>query len=137
MQKQEDDDDGENRAFKNGFFHVFQRALDVVSSRIDHLYFDALGQALLQVFDRLADAVAGLYDISVLHLEYTDTDGAFAVDARNRRFFLLAVDDFRDLIQIHRRAALARHDDFLEAFRIFDLAFDPDQLFCPATSDAA
>ena len=49
----------------------------------------------------------------------------------------LAVDDVGDLVQIHRRAALVRDDDALEAARILDLAFDANQLFVRIARNAA
>jgi hypothetical protein len=68
----------------------------------------------------------GVDDVRVLRLLDVDRDRRPAVDARDRFFFLLAVDDVRDLRQVDRRAALLGDDDPGELRRILDLALDAD-----------
>ena len=52
------------------------------------------------------DAAARVDDVRVLRFLDVDRDRRAAVDPRDRRLLLLAVDDVRDLRQVDRRAAL-------------------------------
>ncbi len=135
MQEQENDQHGERRPFQNHFLDVVDLPFYRVGFGVEDRQFDVGRQTPGQFGDRLLDAVADRNDVGVLYLGDIDVDGAVAIDAGNRQFFALAIDDVGDLVEQHRTVRTARHDDFAERARVLDLAFDAHQLLVRTEAD--